>query len=203
MSKTLVYGLFMGNREDLLAGARQVIVERGVAKATAREIAAAAGVSLAAIGYHFGSKEQLITAALSDTLGTAIGDAMEDRIREGSGRTPLAGFAAVWNAMPAAFAANRDAMLASMENLVRVARSPEAEQHFREMLDGGFGDLADALRDAHPELTDEQVHAVAELHFVFAQGLGLLYTIAPDAPLPDGDRLATAIAALAGVSRGS
>ena len=37
----------MGNREDLLAGARRVILEQGVAKATAREIANAAGVSLA------------------------------------------------------------------------------------------------------------------------------------------------------------
>ncbi|MFC8041946.1 TetR family transcriptional regulator [Nocardia sp. NPDC057353] len=180
-----------------------MIVERGVAKATAREIAAAAGVSLAAIGYHFGSKEQLITEALSDTLGTAIGDAMEDRIREGRGHTPLDGFAAVWNAMPAAFAANRAAMLASAENLVRVARSPEAQQHFAAMLEGGFDDLADALRDAHPELTDEQVRAIAELHFVFSQGLGLLHTIAPDAPLPDGNRFAIAIAALAGISRES
>ncbi len=202
-SKTLVYGLAMGNREDLLAGARQVIVERGVAKATAREIANAAGVSLAAIGYHFGSKEQLITEALNETLGTAIGDAMEDRIREGAGHTPLDAFAAVWNAMPAVFAANRPAMLASAENLVRVARSPEARQHFQAMLEGGFDDLADALRDAHPELTDDQLRAVAELHFVFSQGLGLLHTIAPDAPLPDGDRLATAVAALAGVGRDS
>ncbi|WP_344294175.1 helix-turn-helix domain-containing protein, partial [Agromyces neolithicus] len=59
----------MGNREDLLAGARRVILERGVAKATARDIATEAGVSLAAIGYHFGSKEQLITEALMESLG--------------------------------------------------------------------------------------------------------------------------------------
>ena len=31
----------MGNREDLLSGARRVILERGVAKATARDIAVA------------------------------------------------------------------------------------------------------------------------------------------------------------------
>ena len=29
----------MGNREDLLAGARRVIIERGVANVTARDIA--------------------------------------------------------------------------------------------------------------------------------------------------------------------
>lgn len=72
----------MGNREDLLAGARRVIVERGVANATARDIAQAAGVSLAAIGYHFGSKDQLVTEALLDTLGTGIGDGMEAAIVE-------------------------------------------------------------------------------------------------------------------------
>lgn len=117
----------MGNREDLLAGARKVIVERGVAKATARDIAAAAGVSLAAIGYHFGSKEQLITEALTDGLGTAIGDSMEALIRQGGGAAPLAAFVALWNSMPAVFTDNRDSMLASLENLVRVARSPESQ----------------------------------------------------------------------------
>jgi AcrR family transcriptional regulator len=49
----------MGNREDLLAAAKKVILERGLAKVTARDIAGAAGVSLAAIGYHFGSKDRL------------------------------------------------------------------------------------------------------------------------------------------------
>ncbi|MEK8225818.1 hypothetical protein NKG05_06700 [Oerskovia sp. M15] len=40
-------------------------------------------MSLAAIGYHFGSKEQLITEALTDALDTAIGDSMGELIREG------------------------------------------------------------------------------------------------------------------------
>ncbi|MEU7632529.1 TetR family transcriptional regulator [Nocardia sp. NPDC049220] len=188
----------MGNREDLLAGARKVIVQRGVAKATARDIAAAAGVSLAAIGYHFGSKEQLITEVLSDTLGTEIGDSMEAMIRAGSGVPPLRAFAAMWNAMPTVIADNRDAMLASMENLVRVARSPEAQKFFAESAPGAYRDMATALRVAQPHLSEEQAVAVAELYFVLVQGLGVLQTIAPEMHLPDGDRLALAIAALAG-----
>ncbi|MEU4344741.1 helix-turn-helix domain-containing protein [Nocardia sp. NPDC023852] len=188
----------MGNREDLLAGARKVIVERGVAKATARDIASAAGVSLAAIGYHFGSKEQLITEALTDTLGTAIGDSMEQMIREGSGVAPLEAFVAMWNAMPKVFADNRDSMLASMENLVRVARSPESQRFFAESLPGAYRDMAAALREAHPHLRAEQAEAMAELYFVLVQGLGVLQTIVPDVRLPDGDRLAQAVAALMG-----
>ncbi|MGK8524158.1 TetR/AcrR family transcriptional regulator [Nocardia asteroides] len=187
----------MGNREDLLAGARKVIVERGVAKATARDIASAAGVSLAAIGYHFGSKEQLITEALSDALGTAIGDSMEAKIREGAGIAPLAAFAALWNGMPSVFAENRDSMLASMENLVRVARSPESQKFFAQSLPGAYRDMADALREAHPWLSADQAGAIAELYFVLAQGLGVLQTLVPESELPDGDRLAQAVAALA------
>ncbi|MGY2031007.1 TetR/AcrR family transcriptional regulator [Nocardia gipuzkoensis] len=188
----------MGNREDLLAGARKVIVERGVAKATARDIASAAGVSLAAIGYHFGSKEQLITEALTDTLGTAIGDSMEAKIREGSGAAPLAAFAALWNSMPAVFTENRDSMLASMENLVRVSRSPESQKFFAQSLPGAYRDMADALREAHPQLSEDQAEAIGELYFVLVQGLGVLQTIVPETRLPDGDRMAKAVAALAG-----
>src|SRR4051795_11715766 len=53
----------MGNREDLLAGAVQCLRERGWARTTVRDIAAAAGVSHAAIGYHFGSREALLSQA--------------------------------------------------------------------------------------------------------------------------------------------
>ncbi|MGK8505932.1 TetR/AcrR family transcriptional regulator [Nocardia asiatica] len=189
----------MGNREDLLAGARKVIIERGIAKATARDIASAAGVSLAAIGYHFGSKDQLITEALSDSLGTAIGDSMEAKIREGSGLAPLAAFAALWNGMPAVFTENRDSMLASLENLVRVARTPESQKFFAQTLPGAYQDMADGLREAHPQLTEDQAMAIAELYFVLVQGLGVLQTIVPEASLPDGDRMARAVAALAGI----
>lgn len=188
----------MGNREDLLAGARKAIVERGVAKTTARDIAAAAGVSLAAIGYHFGSKEQLITEALADALGTAIGDSMESLIRDAGDVSLLAGFAQLWNAMPEVFARNRDSMVASLENIVRVARSSEAREFYAENLPTVYREMGAALREAHPNLTEEQADAIAQLYFVLVQGLGVLWVIAPDGKLPDGNRLAEALTAITG-----
>ena len=59
----------MGNREALLAGAKQCLIEKGYARTTARDIAAASGVSLAAIGYHFGSKEALMNQAIYEFVG--------------------------------------------------------------------------------------------------------------------------------------
>jgi len=59
----------MGNREDLIAGAKRCLLEKGYAATTSRDIAAASGVSLAAIGYHFGSKEALMNEAVYDSVG--------------------------------------------------------------------------------------------------------------------------------------
>ncbi|MFD4430597.1 TetR family transcriptional regulator [Nocardia sp. NPDC058497] len=188
----------MGNREDLLAGARKVILERGVAKATARDIAAAAGVSLAAIGYHFGSKERLVTEALSEALGNSIGDAMEELIDEGAGTSPLAGLTRLWNGMPAVFADNHEAMLASLENIVRIVRSDEARAQLGDQLSGAYTDLAANLRAAHPELDEAQADAISRLYFVLAQGLGVLWLLNPGEVVADGDQLAEAVRALAG-----
>jgi AcrR family transcriptional regulator len=61
--------IVMGNREDLIAGAKRCLLEKGYAATTARDIAAASGVSLAAIGYHFGSKDALMNQAVYDSVG--------------------------------------------------------------------------------------------------------------------------------------
>jgi len=186
----------MGNREDLLAGARQVILEHGVAKATAREIANAAGVSLAAIGYHFGSKEQLITEALMQSLGSGIGDAMETVVAEHAGESLLEGFAALWNRMPGVFAANREALLASLENAVRVLRDTDTGPELASAAGQGYEGIAEQLRNARPDLDDADIAAVAKLDYVLVQSLGILWLLSPDA-LPTGDELARAVAVIA------
>src|ERR687891_1071084 len=64
----------MGNREALLAGAKRCIVEKGYAHTTARDIVAASGTNLASIGYHFGSKDALLDAAILDWFNDWDGD---------------------------------------------------------------------------------------------------------------------------------
>src|ERR1700742_3280114 len=61
----MAYAAFVGHREDLLTAARQCLQERGYARTTARELVAASGTNLASIGYHFGSKDALLSEALS------------------------------------------------------------------------------------------------------------------------------------------
>jgi AcrR family transcriptional regulator len=54
------------NRSALLKGARQCLEQIGYARTTARDVTSAAGVSLGAIGYHFGSKEELLNEAIAE-----------------------------------------------------------------------------------------------------------------------------------------
>ena len=58
----------MSNREELIAGAKKCLFELGYQRTTARDIVRESGVSLAAIGYHFGSKDALLNIALAESI---------------------------------------------------------------------------------------------------------------------------------------
>jgi AcrR family transcriptional regulator len=116
----------MGNREALLAGAKRCLYEKGYARTTARDIAAAAGVSLAAIGYHFGTKEALLNAALVQAVaefGEELGRALTAGTEPAAG--PLARFEAAWMRVIASFASHRPLWAASFEIMAEIDRAPE------------------------------------------------------------------------------
>ena len=61
--------MIVGHREDLLEGAIRCLYEKGYARTTARDIVAASGTNLGSIGYHYGSTEALLNAAMIDAIG--------------------------------------------------------------------------------------------------------------------------------------
>ncbi len=113
--------LGMGNREDLLAGAKRCLVERGWAHTTVRDIASAAGVSHAAIGYHFGSKDALLTQALVE--------AVDELSEELASRTPSDRPEQRWQVLIDSFTTHRALWVAQLEAAVRAERSPEVREH--------------------------------------------------------------------------
>jgi AcrR family transcriptional regulator len=66
-----------GTREQLLVAARRCVRDHGLAGATSRQITAAAGANLAAITYHFGSKDELIAEALFAELERRVRPALD------------------------------------------------------------------------------------------------------------------------------
>ena len=67
-------------KERIMLAASQVFAEQGYARATTREIAAAAGVTEVTLFRHFGSKENLFTAILEAFGAPPINEAIEARL---------------------------------------------------------------------------------------------------------------------------
>ncbi|MGW3364582.1 TetR/AcrR family transcriptional regulator [Streptosporangium canum] len=123
----------MGNREDLLAGAKRCLYAKGYARTTARDIAAASGVSLSAIGYHYGTKEALLNAALYQAM-EEWGDDLSSILSAEAGpdATPADRFEAAWEGVIASFAANRPLWAIQFEIVAHSEQLPELRRTFSE-----------------------------------------------------------------------
>ncbi|WP_344650164.1 TetR/AcrR family transcriptional regulator [Cryptosporangium japonicum] len=108
----------------MLRGARQCLIERGWARTTVRDIAEAAGVNHAAIGYHFGSKDALLTQALVE--------AMEQLSAELAEQSRTDGTEARWQALIDTFTTHRRLWVAQLEAAVQAEHSPEIRRHLAE-----------------------------------------------------------------------
>jgi AcrR family transcriptional regulator len=69
------------NRERLIEGALRCVDRLPPHRITARAIAAESGANLASIGYHFGSKDELVTAAVIEGLDRWLAE-IEARLSE-------------------------------------------------------------------------------------------------------------------------
>jgi len=67
-----------GTKESLLDAAERLFAQHGIARASLRAITQEAGANLAAVNYHFGSKQELVRSVLSRRLGPIN----EERLRE-------------------------------------------------------------------------------------------------------------------------
>lgn len=139
----------MGNREKLLAGAQQCLFELGYTRTTARDITTAAGTSLAAIGYHFGTVEVLLNAALDRAVeewGELLRRDLDDLPADASARER---FERVWARVIDSVTDNRALWVAQYEMLVRAEHAADLR-----------GPLVDTLTEARYGLA-ETVHGVA------------------------------------------
>lgn len=156
----------MGNREKLLAGAVRCLREKGYARTTARDIAAAAGTSLAAIGYHYGSTENLLNAALFQAV-TEVSEETDRAIADagtGPDGGPAERFERRWAATLGSFAADRPLWAATFEIYPQIERVPE----LREM-------VAAAYERMRAELAAEFHHIDAAEDEKKAQMVGAFY----------------------------
>ena len=180
----------MGNREVLLEGAKRCLYERGYARTTTRDIVAASGGNLGSIGYHFGSKEALLDAALLEAIGE-----LSERLLKASGSDP-AGLPEGWDRVMAEFEQHRSLLVAHVEAWAQIERSPELRQRFRDFYSAELSKGTERARALFPDLDVDTARAVANVTSLLADGL-VVQSLTDPQQLPSGKDIATGLRALA------
>ena len=187
----------MGNREDLLAAARRCLDEKGYAHATARDIAAAAGTSLAAIGYHYRSTEALLNAALFKAI-EEIGEELARAIGSEDETLPSspARFEAFWTRVIDSFANHRPIWAATFEVFGQAERVPEVRQAIADGLEDGRQLWPQLLHGARDYASGAEARAVGSFYQALLSGLVVQWLIDPERA-PSARDLADGLRAIA------
>ncbi|WP_338673599.1 helix-turn-helix domain-containing protein [Streptomyces sp. SCSIO 30461] len=117
---------------------------KGYARTRARDVAAAAGVSTSAIGYHFGTTDALLDSALLDGLEgwSATSDA---RLRDVPRHPVRERIAQSWASAVDSFSGYRGLLAASFELIARADDDPETQRRLRAAVIGARRELAQQL----------------------------------------------------------
>jgi len=185
----------MGNREDLLAGAQRCLYEKGYARTTARDIAAASGVSLAAIGYHFGSVETLLNAAMIQSIddwGQQLGRDLATDADRYATMEPLERFAAIWSRVIESLETGRALWVATLEAAAQIERAPEVRAFLADALQQGRLGLAELFQGIDPVADEHMAWMVGSLYQALMSGVVVQWLADPERA-PSGDDLANAL----------
>ena len=189
----------MGHREDLLAGAKKCLVQKGYARTTARDIVAASGTNLGSIGYHYGSTQALMNAAMLSTLeewGDAIGTALATDTAD-EGDDPLVRF---WRRVIATVDSHRELWLASVEAMVASEHQPALRAQIAAGMEQGRSGMAAMLTGTpENELDEATVRSLGSTQLALMSGVMVQWLMNP-ATAPSAEQIADGLRALASLS---
>ncbi|WP_432940274.1 TetR/AcrR family transcriptional regulator [Kribbella sp. CA-253562] len=201
----------MGNREKLLATAKRLIAEKGYGDITARDLVNESGTNLASIGYHFGSKEGLLTEAMLDSFGhedegieRLVGAAVDGggAAHQLAGRDPGERLANLLDVLAEVFRADPRRTTASIEAFARAPHSPEVKERLAAVYQQYRRQMAAAVLGAEVDDLDPQVaHRVGSLALALIDGLALQALLDPG-QTPDGKDILAALDLLRPAKRG-
>ncbi|MEV8418296.1 TetR/AcrR family transcriptional regulator [Streptomyces niveus] len=187
----------MGHREELMAGARRCLEERGYAHTTSRDIAAAANAPLGTINYHYGSKEALLNAAMLESI-QEWGAKVQQPAPEPEA-TVGARLEAMWARIIESQVTDRPLLVAASESLTQAERSPEVRAQIARAYEGARPQLAADLHGisgAEGSADAATARAVGSVHMALVAGLTQQWLIDPE-HAPSAAEIAAGLRAIA------
>lgn len=167
------------NRERILEGAIECVQTLGIADTTSRDIAGAAGASLASIPYHFGSKDALVDLALLRAM-----ERYTDHLRDlalASPGDPSDTLARAFDALLSSFGESKALMTSLMESYVRALHSDAHRQHIAEHRRSVVEQLQLLIEQTAPDRPpDADTRAMAVLLLSLIDGLIMHWLMDPE-----------------------
>jgi AcrR family transcriptional regulator len=186
----------------LLDAAKRLIAERGYAGASVRELAAAAGVNIGAVNYHFGSRENLLTEAILEYY-EEWGDQV-DAVEVDPEAEPLVALGARMRPILDGIAAAQPYFVVALESILQAQRSPELKRRVVEHYAKQRRHAAESMAEQGSELAKQLPlrfrEVIASYMIAVADGLQLQGLLDPDA-IPTSDELAFMYEAFAAAAR--
>lgn len=186
----------MSHRDALMDAARRLIIDKGFAATTARDLVAESGTNLASIGYHYGSREALLSQALEqlfDEWTEVIAGAAFSQVDA----PPLERVALSWRATIDTLGEHRALIRAFIEALAHAERSPEFRKHLRghyRRIRRHVAGLVEAALGADAVAKGADPMVIALFLIAVFDGLAVQSRMAPT-DTPTGDELLGALAA--------
>ncbi|MGW5111162.1 TetR/AcrR family transcriptional regulator [Nocardia sp. NPDC004123] len=167
----------MGTREDLLAATKQCLADRGYARTTVRDIVAASGANLAAINYHFGTRDKLLNQAMLEATAAAVQQILDSLPADRAG-DPAARLNTFWHKLIDSFTTDRVIWTANIESAAQALHSPALRAETGAAQQQARAGLTEALGAGDP--------AIGALLQTLIGGLLVQYLIDPDhSPTPE------------------
>jgi AcrR family transcriptional regulator len=186
----------MGHREDLLAGARRCLYDKGYAQTTARDIVAVSGTNLGSIGYHYGSTKALMNAAMLSavddwgrTITAALVDDESDKDDE-----PLV---RLWRRIITTARQDRELFMATVEAMVQAEHAPELREQMADGIRQGRSGMAALITGLPEETIDgETVMTLGSVQMALMSGVLIQHMTDPE-NAPSAEQVVAGIRALA------
>jgi AcrR family transcriptional regulator len=157
-------------RDRLIETAVRLFGERGVEATSLRALTEAARTNIAAVNYHFGSKEGLLRTVINQTMELANRERGRrlDELEAGSGPPSVAALVRAFVEPGADLLEGRGPDVARFIGRMVSDPDPEVRQIFADQVDPVEGRYLTALRRALPGLDDDGIR------FAYTSMLGLL-----------------------------
>lgn len=188
----------MGNKEALMEAAIRCLSRKGYARTTARDITSEAGTSLAAIGYHYGTVQQL--------LNEAVFAAQEHWCREAlmvltdavdPGESFIERFTDAFARVIKSLRNDRPLWAASVDLLSQVEHVPELKPTLMKTMSlARLGSITTFDGVDVESVDSQQIRQQGSLYYALLSGVMLQYLLDPDTA-PTAEELAEGLRHLA------